>query len=171
MNDWPESRTHTHETDEDPDGEDYFEVTPADWGDAGDDDTPDMPKLAETLRTPPPERVTSGREAAENVPVYTFTVSVRPGEAGQVLTCAEIAAELRRAADSMERGGHGPYAPDFSGEWHIVHPRGAVVSDAFWGGGDPYTGAYLDAEPDSPAHEPGTPAGAWRPWLAAGWTE
>jgi hypothetical protein len=68
-------------------------------------------------------------QGPENVPEYTFTVSVAgtPDPVEQVLTCGEIAAELRRLADDLERNGGGAYPPDFSGEWHTVHPRRRAV--------------------------------------------
>jgi hypothetical protein len=97
-----------------------------------------------------------------NVPEFTLTVSV-PGVWGpQVLTSAELAAELRRVAAQLDEGES--YEPDFSGEWHYVHARGAVVSHAYWQGGNPYTSDMVH-----PAEQrPGYPEAAWRPWLEAG---
>jgi hypothetical protein len=103
----------------------------------------------------------------ENTPEFTFTVSTRGDwTSGAALTCGEIAAELRRLAGDLERDGNGGFAPDFSGEWHTVHPRGAVISSAYWCGGDAYTGDYPDTDPGTARHQ-GYPQGAWRPWLAA----
>jgi hypothetical protein len=89
------------------------------------------------------------------IPEFTLTVTVPDTHEQGALTGVQLAAELRRVAELLERETE-DYVPDFSGEWHDTLPSGAVSSHAFWQGG-PMT----DSAPGTGCTPPD---GAWRPW-------